>query len=577
MSEPWARGAGRPADDAAAGHREPADPGPGDTGSRPARGPRRRTTTIVVSCLALAAIIAGAGAYVLFRTEGSPRETAAAYLAAWENNDYPAMSALIAAPPADLAARLGAMRTALGVTKARFRLGAVDEARAAYTATLTLENVGDWTYQGALALTEHDRKWRVAWTAAAVHPQLKDGQRFDVTTTWPSRGAIVAADGSRIDGPAMSGSVQQLSGLVAPATAAEIKRLGSPYKKGDNVGHGGIQQRYEDRLAGTPTTAIRLVDQGRRPVATLHTIEGRAGGTVRTSLDLQVQAAAARAITSQDKPASLVAIRPSTGEILAVANQPGGFNRALLGQYPPGSTFKVVTAAALLADGLGPGERVQCPKTVNIGGRKFRNFEGEQFGRIDFRSAFAHSCNTVFATAATERLTRQQMAGAARQFGFNTPLTPGLAAGRSSFPPTEGPVEFAAASFGQARVSVSPLNMAAVAAAVKAGGWRAPRLVVSPAIPDQPEARPLNPAVAANLRDMMGAVVTSGTAATANLPAGTAGKTGTAEYGTGDNPPTHAWFIGYRGDLAFAVVVEGGGIGGEVAAPLAGTFLRALP
>jgi cell division protein FtsI/penicillin-binding protein 2 len=531
----------------------------------------------MVSFLALAAIIIGAGAYVLFRTQGSPRETAAAYLAAWEKNDHPAMSALIAVPPADLAARLGAMRTALGVTKARFRLGAVDGTRAAYTATLSLKNVGDWTYRGALSLTEQDRRWRVAWSAAAVHPQLKDGQRFAVTTTWLRRGAIVAADGSRIDGPGVSGSVQQLSGLVAPATAADLKRLGSPYKKGDNAGRGGIQQQYEDRLAGIPATAVRLVDQGRRPVATLHTSEGKAGGTVRTSLDPQVQAAAARAITSQGKPASLVAIRPSTGEILAVANQPGGFNRALLGQYPPGSTFKVVTTAALLADGLGPRDGVRCPKTVNIGGRKFRNFEGEQFGAIDFREAFAHSCNTVFATEATERLTKQQMAAAARQFGFNTPLKPGLAAGRSSFPPTEGPVEFAAASFGQGRVSASPLNMAAVAAAVKAGGWRAPRLVVSPAISGQPRARRLNPAVAANLRDMMDAVVTSGTAAAANLPAGTAGKTGTAEYGTGDNPPTHAWFIGYRGDLAFAVVVEGGGTGGEVAAPLAGAFLRALP
>ncbi len=72
---------------------------------------------------------------------------------------------------------------------------------------------------------------------------------------------------------------------------------------------------------------------------------------------------------------------------------------------------------------------------------------------------------------------------------------------------------------------------------------------------------------------MMAAVVTSGTAMGAKLPAGTAGKTGTAEYGGGAKPPTHAWFIGYRGDLAFAIIVEGGGIGGSVAAPLAATFL----
>jgi hypothetical protein len=536
----------------------------------------RRSTVILVSCLALAGILAGTGTYILLRTKGSPRATAAAFLSAWENNDYAAMAGLTAIPPPDLAARLGAMRTGLGITHARFQLGAVRGARAPYTATLRLNGVGDWTYAGALTLAEHDRRWRVAWSAAAIHPRLREGQRLAIKTIWPQRGAIMAADGSRLDAPGRSGSVQQLVGLVGPAGAADIKRLGSPYKKGDMVGHGGIQQEMERRLAGIPTTAIQIIDPAKRPVATLHTIRGRTGGTVRTSLDPRVQAAAATAITRQRKPASLVAIRPSTGQILAVANQPGGFSRALLGHYPPGSTFKVITTAALLADGLSPQARVQCAKTVNIGGREVRNFEHEEFGEIDFRTAFAHSCNTVFATQATQRLTKQQLVTAARQFGLNTPLRPGVPAARSSFPTPGDVVEFAAESFGQGRVSVTPLTMAAVAAAVKAGGWRPPRLVVSPAVPGQPKAAPLNPAGAANLRAMMTAVVTSGTAADARLPAGTAGKTGTAEYGTGAKPPTHAWFIGYRGELAFAVIVEGGGTGGEVAAPLAGTFLRAL-
>jgi hypothetical protein len=536
----------------------------------------RRSTVILVSCLALAGILAGAGTYVLFRTKGSPRETAAAFLSAWETNDYTAMAGLTATPAPDLATRLGAVRTGLGITQARFRLGAVRGANAPYTATLSLKGVGDWTYAGALTLAKRDRRWRVAWSAAAIHPSLREGQRLAIKTTWPKRGAIMAADGSRIDVPGMSGSVQQLVGLVGPAAAGDVKRLGSPYKKGDVVGHGGIQQEMERRLAGTPTTAIQIIDQAGRPVATLHTIPGRRGGTVRTSLDPRVQAAAASAITSQGKPASLVAIRPSSGQILAVANQPGGFSRALLGHYPPGSTFKVVTAAALLADGLTPGAPVPCAKTANIGGREVRNFEHEEFGQIDFRTAFAKSCNTAFATQATQRLTKQQLVTAARQFGLNTPLRPGVPAARSSFPAPGDVVEFAAESFGQARVSVTPLAMAAVAAAVKSGGWRPPRLVVSPTVPGQPRATPLNPAVDANLQAMMTAVVTSGTAASAHLPAGTAGKTGTAEYGTGAKPPTHAWFIGYRGDLAFAVIVEGGGTGGDVAAPLAGTFLRAL-
>jgi hypothetical protein len=535
----------------------------------------RRATVILVSCLALAGILAGTATYIVFRTKGSADATAADFLSAWERNDYAAMTALTVAPPPDLAARLAAVRTGLGVTNSRFQLGQVHGAHAPYTATLTLKGVGSWTYDGALTLAKRDRRWRVAWSAAAIHPKLREGQRLAIKTTWPKRGAIVDATGSRIDGPGVSGSVQQLAGLVGPATAADLKRLGSPYKKGDVVGHGGIQQQMERRLAGTPTATVEIVDQAGRPVAALRTLPGRPGATVRTSLDPRVQAAAARAITSQGKPASLVAIRPSTGQILAVANQPGGFSRALLGHYPPGSTFKVITAAALLADGLSPQDRVPCAKTANIGGREVRNFEHEEFGEIDFRTAFAKSCNTAFATQATRRLTKQQLVTAARQFGLNTPLNPGVPAARSSFPPPGDLVEFAAESFGQARVSVTPLSMAAVAAAVKAGGWRAPRLVVSPAVPGQARATALNPAVDANLRAMMTAVVTSGTAATAHLPAGTAGKTGTAEYGTGAKPPTHAWFIGYRGDLAFAVIVEGGGTGGDVAAPLAGTFLRA--
>jgi cell division protein FtsI/penicillin-binding protein 2 len=294
---------------------------------------------------------------------------------------------------------------------------------------------------------------------------------------------------------------------------------------------------------------------------------------VRTSLNPQVQAAAARAITSQGKPAALVALRASTGQIVAAANQPGGWNRGLMGQYPPGSTFKVVTAAALLSDGLRVSDQVSCTKTVNIGGRSFRNFEGEEFGPIDFRTAFAHSCNTAFAGETVRRISRQQLVKATRDFGFDIPITPGVPAQRGRFPMPRDDAEFAAASFGQGRVLTSPLNMAAVAAAVRSGAWRSPQFT---ATAGRPTVRRLDPGVVSGLRTMMSAVVTEGTAKGAGLPSGTAGKTGTAEYGTGAKPPTHAWFIGYRGDLAFAVIVEGGGTGGDVAAPLAGAFLRGL-
>jgi cell division protein FtsI/penicillin-binding protein 2 len=118
--------------------------------------------------------------------------------------------------------------------------------------------------------------------------------------------------------------------------------------------------------------------------------------------------------------------------------------------------------------------------------------------------------------------------------------------------------------------------MASVAAAVASGQWRAPTLTTQPAAPAV-SAPAIDPAVLTSLRGFMATVdQVGGTAAGAGLPAGVFSKTGTAEFGHENPPQTHAWFIGYRGNLAFAVIVEGGGVGGQVAAPLAAKFLAAL-
>jgi cell division protein FtsI/penicillin-binding protein 2 len=192
----------------------------------------------------------------------------------------------------------------------------------------------------------------------------------------------------------------------------------------------------------------------------------------------------------------------------------------------------------------------------------------------------------------------------------------------SRVPPPSDHADLAAEAFGQGRVTASPLQMATVAATVAHGRWRHPTLVTGEAAEpggsgsgpgsggsaesgpatsgagesgpatsagadasggndsggSQPAKSPdpLDPAVAKTLRTLMRQVVTEGTAADANLPGRVCGKTGTAEFGTGDPLPTHAWFLGFRGDLAFAVVVEGGGVGGRVAAPVAARFLNGL-
>ena len=297
---------------------------------------------------------------------------------------------------------------------------------------------------------------------------------------------------------------------------------------------------------------------------------------MRTSIDMRVQQAASRAVaTVSGFNVAMVAIRPSTGAVLAVVNKPGGFNRALLGTYPPGSTFKMITASALAVTGMRPSDTVQCPATIDIGGRTFHNFDFEQFGTTNLLTAFAVSCNTTFAGLAAQRLGGGKLAAMARNFGFGVTPHLGIPAVLGQYTAPSDSTGLAANGFGQGTDVVNPLEMATVAGAIENGAWRAPRLVTNPAQPGSPP-RPLSPVITAALRPMMAAVVSIGTAAHVGFPPGVHGKTGTAEFGSGPNPPSHAWFAGYQGDLAFAVIVEGGGTGADKAGPVANAFLRGL-
>jgi cell division protein FtsI/penicillin-binding protein 2 len=295
---------------------------------------------------------------------------------------------------------------------------------------------------------------------------------------------------------------------------------------------------------------------------------------VRTSIDLHVQDVAESVLSSvTEHPAAIVALRPSTGEILASASVPQrGFNRSLLGRYPPGSTFKVITSTALLEHGTTTDTRITCPHDVTIGGRMFQNAEDEELGDISFATAFAHSCNTAFIQLA-ERLQPVDLVTAAQQFGFNAAPAAEVAAQTSSYPEPAGMIDQVSSAIGQGRVLATPLQMASVAATVASGVHRDTtfRHLDAP-----PAGTALPPGIAPTLQSLMRRVVSEGTAASAHLPPGTGGKTGTAEFGSGNPPQTHAWFIGFRGDLAFAVIVEDGGFGGAVAAPLARDLLRRL-
>lgn len=367
-------------------------------------------------------------------------------------------------------------------------------------------------------------------------------------------------------------------GSVGPITADQLAPMGSTYQPTDSVGQSGIEARYERQLAGTPGGSVQILNATGAVVATALTVTAKAGVPVQTTIDLHTEQAAEAALNGVTQPAALVVIRASTGEILAAVSRPDSipFDRALEGQYPPGSTFKVVTTADLLAGGLTPSSPTTCPKTLTVQGKSFTNFEGEAAPNISLLQAFAVSCNTAFISLAGS-LTVPSLTAAAAQFGFGTTPQPGLPAFGGQIPSPVDEVEKVASAIGQGRVLASPLEMAGVAAAVASGVVHAPRLVAG-APDDTAKAVPLAPAVVAGLRTMMAAVVNGGSGAPANVSGGSTvyGKTGTAEFGNATPPMTHAWFIGFRDDVAFAVIIEGGGVGGRVAGPIAAKFLKGL-
>ena len=280
-----------------------------------------------------------------------------------------------------------------------------------------------------------------------------------------------------------------------------------------------------------------------------------------------------KALANTGHPSALVAIDARTGAVLAASSTPAGYPRALLGRYPPGSTFKMVTLTAALMSGRTLATPTSCTSTVTVNGFTLRNAGGESFGSIPLLQAFAVSCNTSFVNLA-ESLPAGTLAEAASLLGCNTGHAPlPVPSYGCSYPAGATGTAYAASAIGQGTVLTSPLAIAAITAAADSGTWHQPHLTPGAS----PVSHPLPAAVAKGLREAMRAVVTSGTATSANLP-GTPvfGKTGTAEHGTGKNQPTNAWFAAFSGNVAVAVLVEDAGFGATSAVPVATSFLTAV-
>lgn len=375
-----------------------------------------------------------------------------------------------------------------------------------------------------------------------------------------------------------------LLGSVDPAQADDLQAHPDRYARGDLVGHGGLQGRYDDRLRGTPGLTViteRSAPDGSTGPSGVEVFraEPKPGRPVRTTLDVATQNAADAALRGEARRSALVAVRISDGAVLAAANGPGpaGENLAFGAQVPPGSTFKMVSALALLDRGaVTPEATVGCPKTKVVDGRSFKNSDNFELGPVPFTTDFAKSCNTAFVSLAPQ-LGADGLAQTGRTLGLEGEWDLGVDAFNGKVSANGSATEQAAAAIGQGTTVVSPLAMAGATAAVARGHWEQPKLLLDPA-PAKPA--PAGPALKAEsgaaLKTMMRAVVTSGTAsALKDVPGEPVyGKTGTAEY---DNNPahTHAWFVGWQGDVAFAVFVEQGGSSTSSAVPIAERFLRA--
>ncbi|MGY1604808.1 penicillin-binding transpeptidase domain-containing protein [Geodermatophilus sp. SYSU D00815] len=379
-----------------------------------------------------------------------------------------------------------------------------------------------------------------------------------------------------------------LLGRVGPATAEVLEESQdedgeSRYAAGDQLGLSGLQRAFQEQLAGTPGYTVAVVsldestgDEGRE----IASVAPEPGTPVQTPLVPAVQTAADAAVATSPLPTHVVVVRPGTGELLAVSsNEAADPGNALRGQFPPGSSMKTMTATALLSAGaVTPDTPVPCPGTTTVEGREFENEDRFDLGTVPFTEAFAQSCNTTFIQLGLQ-LPDDALAQAAAAYGVGSEWDLPIGIYSGSVPGDATGTTKAADQIGQGEVLMSPAQMALVAAGIASGTPAPPVEVVGG---DPAGAAPAGPpaGVLDALRPLMRQVVLSGTATALADRGEVYGKTGTAEYGSGDPPPAHGWFVGYQlagpqGDIAFAVLVEGGQ-SSSAAVAVTDTFLGSL-
>ena len=588
-----------------------------------------------MAALVLVLPLAGCG---LFSDDSGAQDAANKFLTAFAAGDDAGAAKLT--DGGDSARMLmDSVRASLKPVKITPKLGQVDtadggsSASATFTVTWDLGNGRLWTYDGHFDLAQNGDAWQVRWAPTVLHPQLGAQQTISLHDEQPEAAPVLDRDGKAliepmrvvsvvVDGKA-AGDVNRVAGGLASvlkrfdktitqkSIVDGVRKSGGQYQVislRDND-YKSIKARIYD-LPGVvfpSSTRLLAVDKKLAPVLLAQIralvdkqLAGQAGWrvTINNSTGTEVQElyskpvqpaqamtltistkyqkAAEAALAKQPQKGMIVAIQPSTGELLAVAQNTKADKDglpSLSGRYPPGSTFKIITGSAALGSGMATADSKQpCPGKMTIGTREIPNNNEFDKGTIPLHEAFAVSCNTTFANLAS-KMPANLLSDTALRFGLGVDyVMSGATTITGSVPPATDETERAEDGFGQGKVLASPFGMALVAATVESGKLPLPTLVRDTKTTQNVAVQPVDPEVLKAMRAMMREVVTSGHGATMKDIPNSYGKTGTAQFGDGTH--AHGWFVGYVGDMAFATLLVDAGVSTK-AANTAALFVKA--
>ena len=531
------------------------------------------TRTLPLVVIIFAAI--GTGIYLLGSSGRDERAIIRGYATDWQHHDYGAMWALLTPASrhrisrAEFAAELNDAEQTATVRTLEPSKSLAIHGETAELGVVVMTHVFGRLYEPLeLPLSGNGGSTDIVFNTSLLFPGLRFGELLSRRTVIGERGTVLASNGEVLaagrkltsDDPQVS---EQIAGKIGAIPAAQATLYAEEgYPPTARVGVDGLEEIFQHRLAG------RLGGQLLAGTRVLARAKPGHGATVRSTINPALENDAAAALGG--KYGGITVMNPKTGAIEAAAGI------AFSDVQPPGSTFKIITAAAALTAHITtPSTIYPYESSIVLDGFKMQNAGGESCGG-SLTSAFANSCDTTFAPLGA-RLGAQKLVAMAERFGFNRPT--GLAGALVSTIPQAGqigsPVAVGASAIGQGLVQASTLEMADVAATIADSGRRPLPTMLYGAHPRF--VRATSAKVAGEVQGMMEAVVTEGTGTAAQIPGITvAGKTGTAELKDtagkkNEAKATDAWFVAYApvGDpkVVVAALFPNAGYGADTAAP----------